>query len=894
MRARVEKYTFVVFLPVLFRYTGSFMTSFRPSVFMSRRLLSLLALITASAAYALPVQATRGPGAARALRLTYPPLANLSLSDNAPALHGAWLVDEQTRETSLIFTREIGGTCNLWQATPDPNEAGVWQIAPLTTLSPPLWIDEPVATPDGRAILCVTNAVGDRQMPQIARLDWKTRKLIALTSETTPPGSPALSPNGKSLAFVRTLAGQDTIFVLSLPGSASGAPITSAPRRVVEGRHPAWLNNDTLLFSGIKAGLFRLTIPTDWPPLRPLKARPQFLYRRGGDVAVSPDGSQLCLAPDDIKTSEKTSERLYFIAANGSGERALNGTEGAHAPRFSPDGGALLYDAPGNRDGTNAEAQRTLWMMNLTSIAPTVQLTRAVTVATQGVSTAVTPVKIIGTVFSPDAPNLEVKLEVGEGTEPRKWMTIATPRPPLQGETLGLWTPPANAKGEWALRLSAKSPGGTSEQTTLTITFPLPVETPGSNNADLSANVSISVAPMGGISGLTGLHGINSRTVIKTPDIWPDKNPTSVPRPGFNASGSNTPGNGPVPTTVPATTPTATIAPSPNSIAPRPPVPTFAAKTYAPPATPTAQDSPPTLPSPVRSSSQQSGSGALPNLPLPALPPPPSLKKNVPPTPPIAPGVAPRGSNTSSLPPVTPPTPPAMTSKPPVTPSLGGPQLTPQKTTPAVTLPPRVPPSSPIIEPLPAPNDNTPVEIFSGAPVRTQKAPPPQDKPPVKAPDAPPRETPSNSSAPTKTLAPRATATDISRVEKSGNARLSIEAPPARVGVGESLAISGTARNTGRAPLAPTGTNPLRLLVRWFDEATGRRAYWQLIWPPAAIAPGQSVELSGKITPPRAGRFRLVFSLVRLPGGKYQPPSTLQDDSGADVLDQRAFLVIVE
>ena len=503
------------------------------------------------------------------------------LATDASSVRGAWRVNAQ-KELSLIFTREADGTRNLWQAT--ATEEGEWPQKPLTHLTAPLWADEAQVSRDGDTIVCVTNAVGDNQMPQIARLDIKTGRFEAITRDSVMLSSPALSPDGKSLAFVRETGNTSTIFLLSLTDKI--AP--SIPRRVIEGRRPAWLDNGTLLFSDVrKNGLYRLDIPADWPPLLPLKSKPRGLAFRGGEVTVVPDASQLCIALDDDRNGNPG--HLFFMASNGSGERALRNTDGAHAPRFAPDGTALLFDAPLSPNGP-----RTLWVMNLAPVVPTVEIAR--------VAADKAGLYIIGTVFCEDSPEVDVKLEVGQGDAPQQWQTIATPKAPLQKEALTRWQPPEGAGGDWTLRLTATSPDGDSAQTIMTLALPLAI---GRAVTNTSPDVSIFVAPVTGAAGLIGTHGIDSEVIPgewvkgvfipRGPKTFPEKNRNTVPNPGL----SN-------PEIV-------KVTPSNQSVSKVPPI--------APPVA---------LSVPPKEIKNDAFVLALPSLPLPALPPPPPHKGALP------------------------------------------------------------------------------------------------------------------------------------------------------------------------------------------------------------------------------------------------------------------------
>ena len=132
----------------------------------------------------------------------------------------------------------------------------------------------------------------------------------------------------------------------------------------------------------------------------------------------------------------------------------------------------------------------------------------------------------------------------------------------------------------------------------------------------------------------------------------------------------------------------------------------------------------------------------------------------------------------------------------------------------------------------------------------------------------------------------------VKTTHTSGTSQISMDVPNLKNG--EDANITGTVRNTGKTAWISTGENPVRLLVRWFDENTGRRFRWELKWLPSDLAPGESAPLTFTITPPRTGKLRLNFAIVRLPGGKYQPASATENDEGLDKIGEKTLRVTVE
>ncbi|HEY0072588.1 MAG TPA: hypothetical protein VGB77_00685 [Abditibacteriaceae bacterium] len=747
-------------------------------------------------------QAAKRPGVMRPVALVAPgQTATGGIFSN-----GTWHLDAQSKILSLIFTREAEGTRNLWQATPDAD--GNWHMKPLTNMPALQWVDHAQSLPDGRTIICVTNASGDGQTPHITRFDLKTGRMEAVLREDLPGHSPTVSPDGRSLAFVRDSGGAPVIYFLSLQDKSAPA----IARRVTQGRYPAWLDNKTLLFSDArKSGLYRIEIPTHWSPLQPLKTVPQGVSWRGGAVNVAPDGSQLCLVGDD---ANGTAGQLFFMAPNGSGERALRNTQGARAPRFAPDGSALLFDAPLPNTGL-----RTLWIMQLTPIVPTIELAH---VTAQTASSY----QVVGTVFCEDSPDVAVQVEVGEGEAPQQWQLIASPKAPLQKETLAMWQLPQGAHGDWTLRLTARSPDGDAAQATMKVTLPLAA---GAIVTNASPDVAIFVSPVNGAAGLIGTHGIPSRVVSGTPNVFPDKNHTTVPDPTH-----------------------------PDLL---PPSKKFGASTL--PGRTIARPSP-NVPNLTSASSGASGgasggapsgasSGALQVLPLPALPPPPSSQSR------------------NSAPPVTTTNPAHPTNS-----------FAPTNATPPIV------PTTPVVTSLPtSPVPQVPINL-QAPPARHQNPNAKKAVPNI----VPPKATIKTVTKPTSRLATRSTLKGNVQARRADAGQFHFDVP-GYVKSGTEVVFDGRVQNKSKSDWNTSGASPVRVLVRWFDNATGQRARWEIKRLPVSLAPGESAPLSFSVTAPRPGKFRLQVALVRLPNGKYQPASTTLNEA-LDTLAQTTYRITVE
>jgi hypothetical protein len=448
----------------------------------------------------------------------------------------------------------------------------------LTQLAAPMFAENAVPLPNSRFLLCTTNAAGRpanmtrsaardaldvTQRSQIARFDLHTRRFNALTAANTRSYAPTLSPDGKRLAFVVERDGLESIYVVQLgtDGNFVGAPHVLSPWDGV----PTWLNNSALVFQSTRPGqqaLYQTALhqvsESKGTPAESATANHEpakLLFSRGGTSAVSTDGRHLCVASDvnqsTINAGSSGSAQfvpsLYWLAADGSGARLISSTEGAANPCFAPDGSALLYDAPTYNSTDNskgvASARRTLWFVPMLRVPPTAVLldVRAAAKPLQSRS-SVSPwqeIEIVGTIFATgdDAP--QVKLEWGEGSQPTSWNSFTGVRSPVHASTLTVWRMPADARGDWTLRLSVTDASGDRTESTLPVTLPLPQATAPDEAAPPVFARAIPVLPQVPVPTTQGPLTAPNVTVV--PGAAPATVPSTVlPSPGASRAPSST------------------------------------------------------------------------------------------------------------------------------------------------------------------------------------------------------------------------------------------------------------------------------------------------------------------------------------------------------------------
>lgn len=877
-----------------------------------------LLLATACAwSVAIPARAGRQPGAPRLLRFSWSdPLARRDAATrhalNAPASvsQPAFGVALQGAPSEIFFTRTSKGTSNLWRAVLEDDRDSVastrsltngassdstrpldresdevarrlstrgqvLRARPLTRFKAPFFASDATPTPDGHAVLCVTNALGlsggenrgqvDPARRRIARLDLESGQLTAVSAFGYNSYAPAIAPDGTRMAFVSDRLGPEQVFVAFMDGGdaqrvESGIATRQAARR------PFWLDNETLVLESTRranTSLYRIALPQHIIDRAPNDAGEEnatsafdanrrqpgaaLLWKRGGQGARAPNGRQLCVATatgDDFPngnnrpaSGDDSGARLYFLAGDGSTVRTVPSTEGARNPVFSPDGSALLYDAPlaSSGDSSSAandedispdasealEANRGLWLLPMVRVAPTARLlaVRAVASRSSSAPIATEEIEIVGTAFASgdDAP--QVQLQWGEGDEPSRWNNLPLRRVPAQAATLATWRPPAKSSGPWMLRLTVTDSDGDKAESFLPVSRPLPSPLP--SKTETPAAISIAApAP-----STTPASPATTSNVATAP------NASIAARPS-NATLSN-----PLPRRSRAAASTTNKSGRTRN---RERLPIVASSQAA--ARTVAALPPPTLPPPALPASE-AGAEATPNNDSGAGARPRDSARSQNRTDDAEPRPSDEMNDAS----------PDDVSLPPFpVPSSGGPLPTPVR--PKTDLP---------------RGDSATHQATQNASDATrddEHEPDPRNG--SRGRDAVDEGAAKPDEASSATKASRAKSSDASR-----GARLVVTGAPRETTPGREMALIARLSNRGRNTWESESERPVRLLVRWQDVATRRRARWEIKWLRDDVRPGQTVSLPFSISaPPRPGTYTLSVSLLRLNGSTYQPP----------------------
>jgi Tol biopolymer transport system component/predicted Ser/Thr protein kinase len=270
-------------------------------------------------------------GAGTPLRLTTDPANDVSPAWSPDGRHIAFL-REMDQSAALMIVPALGGLerklADLW-----PHRVG--HEAPFLAWSPDSG----------------TLAVADRMSPNeplslyLVKVSSGERRRI-----TTPPvnwlgdSCPAFSPDGKSLAFVRTssVSVQD-LYVLPLGG---GQPkrLTEDNRRIFGmAWNPA---RNRILFSSNRGANSRLweVAPNGGPP-----ERLPGIGESAGFLAVTKDGARLAYSRSSIDTNIWR----YFLPQGNTRKppvRLISSTRHDLSPQYSPDGRRIVFSS--NRSGS--------------------------------------------------------------------------------------------------------------------------------------------------------------------------------------------------------------------------------------------------------------------------------------------------------------------------------------------------------------------------------------------------------------------------------------------------------------------------------------------------------------------------------------------------------------
>jgi Tol biopolymer transport system component/DNA-binding winged helix-turn-helix (wHTH) protein len=303
-------------------------------------------------------------GAGDAVRLTNNPAGDFGPAWSPDGRFIAFLRARDSSHATVTVIPAVGGqerelslvTCECWRV------AGHWTF----TVPPPFltW------SADGKWLLTLDQSgLGSGRTHAVVRISVETGEKRPVTSP--PPGSYgdgslAISPDGKRLAFTRSI-GMLASDIYFIPLSENVEPEGELVRITFEGKEIdglAWTpDGRKLVFSSSRGGR-----PELWETAATPHSKPIRVAAAGddpGDVAISRQGRSL------VYTHQFGDENIWRICLKGErrGESTnlISSTRNEDGARYSPDGKRIVFES--NRSGSEQ-----IWICNEDGSNP-VQLT---------------------------------------------------------------------------------------------------------------------------------------------------------------------------------------------------------------------------------------------------------------------------------------------------------------------------------------------------------------------------------------------------------------------------------------------------------------------------------------------------------------------------------------
>jgi Tol biopolymer transport system component len=210
----------------------------------------------------------------------------------------------------------------------------VWSAASARFFGAPSW------APGGRRLVLASWV--NRNDREIYRIREDGTRMRPLTRNAVPDRSPAVSPDGRLIAFERGWATRKrSVWIMRRDGTGQ--------RRLGPGGSPAWSPDGRrlLLVRG----------PDVWV-VRVRDGAARRLLRNGFDPAWSPDGRSVAFAGWG---RERGASIYLFDVKTGRARRLTPGSSTVAGPAWSPDGRSIIFSAHGGvyvmrRDGSGRQA----------------------------------------------------------------------------------------------------------------------------------------------------------------------------------------------------------------------------------------------------------------------------------------------------------------------------------------------------------------------------------------------------------------------------------------------------------------------------------------------------------------------------------------------------------
>jgi TolB protein len=191
----------------------------------------------------------------------------------------------------------------------------------------------PSISPDGQSVLYA--AFREENIYEIYEMNLNSAEVKQLTNRTGVVNAPEVSPDGKSIVFMRWTVNSNRNLIMLM--DRNGTNINNIPH--AEGWDPTWSpDGNYILFASDMDGIVQLyTIRSDGKQLQKISNLPAIRGRSDW----SPDGQSIV-----TYSGESWHREVYIMNADGTNARVLSPAGGnSQGPSISPDGKWVTFTA---------------------------------------------------------------------------------------------------------------------------------------------------------------------------------------------------------------------------------------------------------------------------------------------------------------------------------------------------------------------------------------------------------------------------------------------------------------------------------------------------------------------------------------------------------------------